>query len=43
MQEENYVPTPYDDAFRTLLNDCADLNIFYHCHGKVSVGMSGAA
>ena len=27
MQEEHLVPTPYDDAFRTLLNDCADLII----------------
>ena len=27
MPEDNLVPTPYDDAFRTMLNDCSDLLI----------------
>ena len=27
MPEENLVPTPYDDAFRTMLNDCSPLLI----------------
>lgn len=27
MPEENLVPTPYDDAFRTMLNDCSQLLI----------------
>ena len=27
MPEDNYIPTPYDDAFRTMLNDCSPLLI----------------